>query len=138
MINRLLCGIDGTDHSDIAPLAAAELAEKFGAELTICAVNVVFGRSPRSPQVPAWTDAEAKTILDHSQALLARHGRSRAQAVVVTDREASSGIIDFAIAHQIDHIVVGTGDKRGLSRLFLGSAAADIAARSPCSVVIAR
>ena len=138
MINRILCGIDGTDHSDVALLAAAELAEKFGAELTICAVNVVFGRSPRSPQVPTWTDAEAKTILDHSQALLARHGRSGAKAVVVTDREASSGIIDFAIEHQIDHIVVGTGDKRGLSRLFLGSVAADIAARSPCSVVIAR
>jgi nucleotide-binding universal stress UspA family protein len=57
---------------------------------------------------------------------------------VVTDREASSGLISFAMANQIDHIVIGTGDKRGLSRLFLGSVATDVAARAPCTVIIAR
>ena len=138
MINRILCGIDGTDHSDVALLAAAELAAKFGADLTICLVNVVFGRSPRSPHVPTWTEAEAQTILDDALGLLAGHGHGAAKAVVVSDREASSGLIDFAIAHQIDHIVIGTGDKRGLSRLFLGSVAADVAARAPCTVIIAR
>lgn len=138
MINRILCGIEGTDHSEVALLAAAELAAKFGADLTICLVNVVFGRSPRSPHVPTWTDAEAQTILDHALSLLAGHGHGAAKALVVSAREASSGLIDFAIAHQIDHIVIGTGDKRGLSRLFLGSVAADVAARAPCTVIIAR
>ena len=57
---------------------------------------------------------------------------------MVTDREASSGLISFAMANQIDHIVIGTGDKRGLSRLFLGSVATDVAARAPCTVIIAR
>ena len=62
MINRIMCGVDGTDHSQVALLAAAELAARFGADLTVCLVNVVFGRSPRSPHVPTWTDAEAKRI----------------------------------------------------------------------------
>ena len=35
-------------------------------------------------------------------------------------------------------IVIGTGDKRGLSRLFLGSVAADVSNRAPCTVIIAR
>ena len=35
-------------------------------------------------------------------------------------------------------IVIGTGDKRGLLRLFLGSVAADVAHRAPCTVIIAR
>ena len=35
-------------------------------------------------------------------------------------------------------IVIGTGDKRGLSRLFLGSVAADVAHRAACTVIIAR
>ena len=35
-------------------------------------------------------------------------------------------------------IVIGTGDKRGLSRLFLGSVAADVVHRAPCTVIIAR
>jgi nucleotide-binding universal stress UspA family protein len=138
MINRIMCGVDGTDHSQVALLAAAELAARFGADLTVCIVNVVFGRSPRSPHVPTWTDAEAKQILDDALGLLAGHGHDAAKAVVVNDREASTGLIDFAMAHQIDHIVIGTGDKRGLSRLFLGSVAADVAARAPCTVIIAR
>ena len=138
MINRIVCGIDGTDHSEVALLAAAELAAKFGADLTICLVNVVFGRSPRSPHVPTWTDAEAQQILDDASGFLASHGHTAAKAVVVIDREASSGLISFAMANQIDHIVIGTGDKRGLSRLFLGSVAAEVAARAPCTVIIAR
>jgi nucleotide-binding universal stress UspA family protein len=138
MINRIVCGIDGTDHSEVALLAAAELAAKFGADLTICLVNVVFSRSPRSPHVPIWTDAEAQQILDNASGFLASHGHAAAKAVVVTDREASSGLISFAVANHIDHIVIGTGDKRGLSRLFLGSVATDVAARAPCTVVIAR
>ena len=138
MINRIMCGVDGTDHSQVALLAAAELAARFGADLTVCLVNVVFGRSPRSPHVPTWTDAEAKRILEDALGLLAGHGHDTAKAVVVNDREASTGLIDFAMAHQIDHIVIGTGDKRGLSRLFLGSVAADVAARAPCTVIIAR
>jgi nucleotide-binding universal stress UspA family protein len=138
MINRIVCGVDGTDHSQVALLAAAELAAKFGADLTICLVNVVFGTSPRSPHVPTWTDAEAQQILDDASGFLASHGHGAAKAVALKNREASSGLIDFALANQIDHIVIGTGDKRGLSRLFLGSVAADVAARAPCTVIIAR
>ena len=35
-------------------------------------------------------------------------------------------------------IVIGTGDKRGLSRLIPGSVAADVAHRAPCTVIVAR
>lgn len=138
MISKILCGTDGTDHSEVALIVAAELAKRFGAELTICAVNVVFGRSPRSPQIPVWTDAEAQKTLEDAVSLVIAHGQPVAHSVVVKDREASSGLIGYAIDHEIDHIVIGTGDKRGLSRLFLGSVAADVVARAPCSVTIAR
>ena len=37
-----------------------------------------------------------------------------------------------------DHIIMGTGDKRGISRLVLGSVAADVAGRAHCTVTIAR
>jgi len=52
-------------------------------------------------------------------------------AAVVVAREASTGIIDHAIKHDIDAIVIGTGDKRGLSRLFIGSVAADVRSGPP-------
>ena len=134
-MKRILCSVDGSDHADIALLAAMELAGKLGAELSLITVNVAFGRSP---QALVWTKQEAQAILDAAAALVSTSGQKVSGATVVVAREASGGIIDYAIAHDIDAIVLGTGDKRGLSRLFLGSVAADVAYRAPCTVIIAR
>ncbi|MGL5008346.1 MAG: universal stress protein, partial [Paracoccaceae bacterium] len=59
-------------------------------------------------------------------------------AEVLLDREASTAIIHHAIALGADHIVMGTGDKRGLERLVLGSVAQDVATRAACTVTIVR
>ena len=137
-MKRILCSVDGSDHADIALLAAMELASKFEAELSHVTVNVAFGASPRGPQALVWTKDEAQAILDAAAALVSKNGQKVSGATVVVAREASGGIIDYAIKHDIDAIVLGTGDKRGLSRLFLGSVAADVAHRAPCTVIIAR
>ena len=53
-------------------------------------------------------------------------------------REAPAGIVAYAEQNGIDHIVMGTGDKRGISRLVLGSVAAEVSGRAHCSVTVAR
>ena len=53
-------------------------------------------------------------------------------------REAAAAIVQYAEENGFDHIVLGTGDKRGVSRLVLGSVAADVAGRAHCSVTVAR
>ncbi|MBN8749114.1 MAG: universal stress protein, partial [Variovorax sp.] len=53
-------------------------------------------------------------------------------------REAAAGVVAYAEQEDFDIIVTGTGDKHGLSRLVLGSVAADIAGRAHCTVIIAR
>ena len=137
-MKRILCSVDGSEHADIALIAAMEFAAKFEAKLSVLTVNVAFGRSPRSPQALVWTKQEAQAMLDAAAALVSKSGQKVSGATVVVAREASGGIIDYAIEHDIDAIVLGTGDKRGLSRLFLGSVAADVAHRAPCTVIIAR
>ena len=137
-MKRILCSVDGSDHADIALLAAMELAAKFEAELSVVTVNVTFSTSPRGPQALVWTNDEVQTILDAATELVSKSGQKVSDAAVVVAREASTGIIDYAIEHDIEAIVIGTGDKRGLSRLFLGSVAADVAHRAPCTVIIAR
>ena len=47
-MKKILCATDGTDHSIHAIELAAVLAAKFGASLSICAVNVAAWRYPRS------------------------------------------------------------------------------------------
>ncbi len=137
MTRKILCATDGAEHSKLAVIAAAEMAAKFGAELTICAVNVAHGGA-RGPLIPHWSDADLAAILDGARAVAAEHGAAGAKVVDVVSREAAAGIVAYAEQNGVDHIVMGTGDKRGVSRLVLGSVAADVAARAHCTVTVAR
>jgi nucleotide-binding universal stress UspA family protein len=137
-MKHILCCVDGSEHAETALRAAIELSAKLSADLSLLVVNVTFGRSPRGPQALIWTNDEAQAILDHASEIVTQSGRKPAHAGIAVAREASSGIIDHALEHDIDAIVIGTGDKRGLSRLFLGSVAMDVANRAPCTVIIAR
>ena len=51
---------------------------------------------------------------------------------------ATDGIVSFTEMRGYDHITMGTRDKRGTSRLVLGSVAADVAGRAHSMVTVAR
>ncbi|MDP4033796.1 MAG: universal stress protein [Pseudorhodobacter sp.] len=137
MAQKILCPTDGTDHSALAVIQAAELSAKYGAALTICVVNVAHGGA-RGPTISHWTQAEVQKILDDSIALARQHGATEIHSVNVISREAAAGIVTYAEENAFDHIVMGTGDKRGMSRLMLGSVAADVSGRAHCSVTVVR
>lgn len=137
MIQKILCPTDGTEHSDIAVVHAAQLAAKFGAPLTICVVNIAHGGA-RGPVIHHWTDQEMTDKLDRATALARENGVAEPKRVDIVSREAAAGIVSYAESNGYDQIVMGTGDKRGLSRLMLGSVAADVLARAHCTVTVAR
>ena len=137
MTRKILCPTDGADHTAHAVVTAAELSAKYGAPLTICVVNVAHG-GMRGPTINHWTDGEVQKILDAAEALARKSGAAEVHTAIITSREAAAGIVSYAETHGFDHIVMGTGDKRGVSRLVLGSVAADVAARSHATVTIAR
>ncbi len=137
MTQKILCPTDGTAHSNVAVAYAAEMAAKYGAGLAICVVNVAHA-GPRAPIINHWTDAEVVHILDGAEALARQHGATEIGRVDIISREAAAGIVAYAEQHDFDHIVMGTGDKRGISRLVLGSVAADVAGRAHCNVTVAR
>lgn len=135
--SRILVATDGTEHGKIALLFAADLAKNTGAELTVAVVNVVSGGG-RGPLFYQLTDDQAKSIAQTAADDAKRTGLTVVNQVVLTGREAASEIIDYAEENKCGVIVTGTGDKRGISRLLLGSVAADVARRAHCTVVIAR
>jgi len=51
---------------------------------------------------------------------------------------AASSIVRYAEEHDIDHIVLGSHGRRGLSRFLVGSVAEQVVRRSPGSVTIIR
>lgn len=137
MTRKILCATDGTDHSAIAVIQAAELSARTGAALTICTVNVAHGGG-RGPMINHWSDAEVEAILKDAVALAGKHGAKSVERVTLRSREAAGGVVAYAETNGFDHIVMGTGDKRGISRLVLGSVAGEVAGRAHCSVTVAR
>lgn len=137
MTSKILCATDGTEHSAHAIDLAALLASKTGAALSVCVVNVARGGA-RGPLIYMWEDSEVKTVLDVAAAQARKAGAARVDEVVLRSREAASAIVQYAEENGFDHIVVGTGDKRGVSRLVLGSVAADVAGKAHCTVTVAR
>lgn len=137
MTSKILCPTDGTAHSLHAVEAAVKMAVKSGAALTICTVNVVHGGA-RGPLIHHWTEEQVEKILGDAVAIATSGGLADVQTATILAREAAAGIVNYSETHAIDHIVMGTGDKRGISRLMLGSVAADVAGRAHCSVTVAR
>ena len=73
------------------------------------------------------------------QAEVARKAKvKKLDEVALRAREAAAAIVQYAEENGFDHIVTGTGDKHGVSRLVLGSVAADVSSRAHCTVTIAR
>lgn len=137
MTSKILCATDGSEHSAQAVELAARMATESGAALSVCAVNIARG-GVRGPLICSWDDAEVKQILDGAASAARKAGAMQVDELALRSREAASAIVQYAEENGYDHIVIGTGDKRGVSRLVLGSVAADVAGRAHCSVTVAR
>jgi nucleotide-binding universal stress UspA family protein len=105
--------------------------------LTIASVNVMIGGA-RTGAMYIKDDKEVQEALDTAAKKAAATGAKNVDTAYLRSREAAAGVVAYAEQEDCDIIVTGTGDKHGLSRLVLGSVAADIAGRAHCTVVVAR
>jgi nucleotide-binding universal stress UspA family protein len=134
---KILCPVDGSAQAAKGLAHAAELAKLKGAHLTICAVNLATGGA-RGPTTNIWSDAEADALLAKAEAEAKAMGATDVGTAVLIAREAAPAIVIYAGETGASQIVMGTGDKRGVKRLVLGSVAAAVAAQAGCSVTVAR
>jgi nucleotide-binding universal stress UspA family protein len=137
MTKKILCPVDGSEHAEVGLRHAVELAKLTGAHLTICAVNLALGGA-RGPTINQWPDDEAEALVAKAEASAKAMGASDIGTAVVISRTAAPAIITYAEELGADQIVMGTGDKRGVKRLVLGSVAAEVAGQAGCSVTVAR
>jgi nucleotide-binding universal stress UspA family protein len=137
MARVILCPVDGSEHADTGLQRAADLARLTGAVLEICVVNVTQGGG-RGPTVLHWSDAEVAALLTRATAAAKAAGATDVRIAALISSAAGPAIVTHAEEIGADQIVMGTGDKRGLKRLVLGSVAAEVAAGAGCSVTVAR
>lgn len=140
---RILCPVDFSGASRVAMKAAAELAARFGAELTLFHAYPLPGYTlPEGTILPSSASLQelARETEEHLaawkvEAELAGAGRvAVAQAV----GEPAGEIVAFARSGAFDLVVVGTHGRTGLSHVLLGSVAERVVRRSPCPVLTFR
>lgn len=141
MVQRVLVGYDESPQAEAALRHALETHPD--AELHVLHVNDpgewVFGDEmgafySESAYEAAQESAEA--LLEEAADVAAEAGAS-AETAVETGR-AGNAIVDYAEEHDVDHVVVGSHGRRGLSRFLLGSVAESVVRRSPVSVTVIR
>jgi nucleotide-binding universal stress UspA family protein len=138
MPTKILCATDGSEHSRIAVLHAAQMAKTGAASLVFVTVNVALGAAARGPVGYKFEEGEVQRILDEAAAIAKEAGVSDCKTESVRSRDTAYAVVQQAEELGVDHIVVGTGDRSLASRLMLGSVSREVASKAHCSVTIAR
>lgn len=139
---HILTATDFSELSRRATLRAADLAEHYGARLTLFHVIEHFPEDIPNDFVPpenrdpkAYLADRAKTRLTELSRLIG-HVRSESK-VKLSTRSAKSEILQFARYGGIDLVVLGTHGHRGLGDV-LGSTAGGVVHAAPCDVLAVR
>lgn len=142
-IKQILVATDFSPASESALRYGRELARSFGASLHVLHVTEnVFARA-----VDAYTyipvdlqeDVEA-AAREQTETLLDDEDRRdlHAVAATVTSNVPADAIIEYARAHGVSLIVMGTHGRRAVARLFMGSVAERVVRMAPCPVLTVR
>jgi universal stress protein A len=135
---HILCVTDFSQYSDRACAKAVELAEVEGARLTLLHViehfpgkrsNEVIVPENRDPK--SFREEQAKSALGEQAARL--HCKDAQLAVSISDHSAAHAISHYAAKSDVDLIVVGSHEHRGIERL-LGDKADEIRKHAKCEV----
>lgn len=133
-MQRILLAYDGGEPAQKALEMAADLAEKYGATLTVVSVVPVHpGRAPIDP----WDDREV-----HEQELreAARALRERGiePELIESSGDPAKTIERIAGERAVDAVVVGARGLGMLGRILQGSVSEHVATHATTTVIVAR
>jgi nucleotide-binding universal stress UspA family protein len=136
MVKRILVPIDGSPKSE----AAIRFVTEEWPDATVVLLNVIdpvdsgYSGSAFPSGAEEWYERERDAAEERLTDLASEHGID-AETVVVAGRPAGS-IVDAAA--DVDHVVMGSHGRTGVSRVILGSVAEAVVRRSPVPVTIVR
>jgi len=133
---RLLVAMDGSELAAEMLPEAARWARDLGAGLELLHVL--------APPVDPWWRPEssfsANVVADELDRIVRELGAQGvlAHPTVVPEPDPASGILRRVSPHRADLVTMSTHGRGGLARMVLGSVSAEVVARSPVPVVLAR
>ena len=144
MYKHILCAVDGSDHALKAAEVAADLAEKYGSQLTFLTVTkelkltdelkrfIQVEHLAGSPQYVL--DEMTDRVLDEAREKARRHGVQSAKTEVKTGHPARV-IVNFAERNNVDAIVMGGRGMGDLEGTLLGSVSHKVASMAKCTCI---
>ncbi len=140
-IKKILVPSDFSRCSGQALSRALALARRIDAEVHVLFVEVPYGES--------YPESAGSPVADPVQFFLEQTGfgqgddtmdleRIHIEHVVVRNVYVAPAILDYAVDHDIDLIMMGTHGRRGVGHLFLGSIAEEVVRLAPCPVLTIR
>jgi nucleotide-binding universal stress UspA family protein len=136
---RILCPVDFSESSTRALVHGAALARWYEAQLTVLHVVPTFDpvqvRAELGVPVQFVDPVSREQVVTELRQLLQRAGYSADAGLVAEAGDASTTIVDQALAIRADLIVIGTHGRRGFKRLLLGSVAETVLHEAPCPVL---
>ena len=144
-ITHILVPTDFASASDAALVCAKDLADKYGARLSLLHVLTnpeATGFWTPEVYVPASLEARERLVREAQERVeraLTAEDRTRSDVTIqIRIGSVAEHILDFAREHRVDLIVMGTHGRRGLSHLLLGSVAEQVLRIAPCPVLTTR
>lgn len=147
MYDKILVALDGSEYGDAALRHALQLARLSGGQLTAVTIT-----EPATMAVPMMDmvaidtgtlfveieKANAETAAQILEKARMTAGTVPIGAAHLPDRQIADGILESADMAAAQIIVMGSHGRRGLSRLLLGSHAAEVLARSKVPVLVVK
>jgi nucleotide-binding universal stress UspA family protein len=141
---RICCPIDFSDASRAAMEVAADLAQRFGAELVLLHAYPIPGYTFPDGSVIA-SPKMMQDLADEAQRHL-EEWRADAERLVGSARvtaekgvgEPANEIVAFARDRKADLLVLGTHGRTGLEHALMGSIAERVVRRAHCPVLTVR
>jgi nucleotide-binding universal stress UspA family protein len=142
---RILAPTDFSSFSEVGLRAAAELAHRVGARLTLLHVMtegeleaLASAHVPRHPVDLIYQDLEG-ALMDHYRRIVpAELRRDLSAEPVVAVGIAALEIVRTARLKDADMVVMGTHGRTGLARMVMGSVTEQVVRRAPCPVLTVR
>jgi nucleotide-binding universal stress UspA family protein len=140
---HILAPTDFSEYSQTAVASACELAQKFGAKLTILPVielppYPVEGYVPPHLSATFLEDLERQAAADVAQVVPEAEAAKVEVARVVAVGTPYRTIIETAEADHVDVIVMATAGRTGLSHFILGSIVERVVRTASCPVLTIR
>jgi nucleotide-binding universal stress UspA family protein len=121
---RILVGVDGSNHSDRALFAAANIAKRFSGSVKVI---TVYGRG---------MEKKAKETLKHAEFYLENEVEYTASAILGSN--PARALRNLAEHENFDLIVVGSRGLGSKASIVLGSVSRRVVANASCSVLVVK